>query len=267
VSDSGRERESGPLARRLPVRAGLRAVNLLVYGGFCALGFGLCARPALLELRGLGLSSAALPWEVPLGRLLLLLALVIGCWTVRLMLASALGARVRLPERGAFLLTVAAALATRAAAGEPVAPRDPAPSLLEGLRVCAELLDQGYADGGHYQAAKEGLEERLSALPAPGFVQRGRLLGMHVRFLEHQTGAQLAALAGDPPGTLYVALDEERTRAWITALTLEGRTTAPLKSRGRALVLQARAGTHSSPGRDPAIPDYPRMELVHDRQK
>ena len=248
-----------------PARPALRLINALVYGGFAALGVALCARPALFEWRALGLFAPVLPWDVPLGRLYLLVALLLAGFTVRLMLAAALGAVVRAPERMLFLVTVAFALLLRFVAGEPFAPKDPAPALLDGLRAAAVWLDLQYAQHGRYPAgaaARAQLDERLSALPAPGFVYRGHLVPLRARWVEGATGPQAQPLAGDLPGTLYVALDAAGQRVWLTALTLQAGETTALRAAGRPLVLQARAGTHSAPGRDPAVPEYPAMKGV-----
>ena len=246
-----------------PARPALRLINALVYGGFAALGFALCARPALVEWRALGLLAPVLPWDVPLGRLYLLVALALAGFTLRLMLAAALGLRVRGPERPAFLLCVGFALLLRFAAGEPFAPKDPAPALLEGLRAAAAALDQSYAQHGRYPSGPDAaalLDGRLAALPPPGFVYRGHLLRLRARLLEGAAAAQTAPLAGDLPGTVYAALDAAGERAWLTVLSLEGGRTTALRAGGRPLVLQARAGTHSAPGRDPAVPEYPAMK-------
>ena len=63
-------------------------------------------------------------------------------------------------------------------------------------------------------------------------------------------GAQRDPLPGDPPGTIYVCISADEQRAWLSALSLEGVLPA---------TLQARAGTHSAPGRDPLVPAYPGM--------
>ena len=246
-----------------PARPALRLVNALVYGGFAALGFALCVRPALVEWRSLGMLGPVLPWDVPLGRLWLLLALLLSGFTLRLMLAAALGQRVRAGERYAFLLSVGFAMLLRFVAGEPFGPRDPAPALLEGLRTAAAALDQEYAQRGHYPAgpgAAADLCARLASLPLPGFVYRGHLVPLRARLLEGAAAAQVTPLPGDLPGTIYVAIDPAGERAWLTTLTLEETRTTALRAAGRPLVLQARFGTHSAPGRDPAVPEYPAMK-------
>lgn len=243
----------------------LRTLNALFYAGFCALGFSLCARPALLELRSLGLFSWALPWDVPLGRLFLLLALAHVAFTLRLMVALALAARVGLAERASYLLIVAAALGARAIAGEPAPPRSPDTALLDALKATGDQLDLGWLAAQRYAPDAAALDAKLAALPSPGFVRRARPVPLHVRL--DQPAQRCAVQPGDAPGTIVVALDAPGTRAWLCALTLEAGAVQPLKSNGRPLVLQARQGSHSAPGRDPLLPEYPTMQLLKDRAR
>ena len=100
----------------------------------------------------------------------------------------------------------------------------------------------------------------LASLPLPGFVYRGHLVPLRARLLEGAAAAQVTPLPGDLPGTIYVAIDPAGERAWLTTLTLEETRTTALRAAGRPLVLQARFGTHSAPGRDPAVPEYPAMK-------
>src|SRR5205807_7385860 len=90
-----------------------RAAYLAVYALFSALGAALLARPALLTLRGLGLFSPALPWEVPLGWPALALLLALAAFTLRLAMGAALGEKPRLALHAAFLALLVAALAVR----------------------------------------------------------------------------------------------------------------------------------------------------------
>jgi hypothetical protein len=240
----------------------LRAASALLYGLFCALGFGLCARPAWLELRGLGLAQPALPWEVPLGRAHLLLAALLAAWTLRLSLATALERRLALAERAALLLCVGLALLLRMASGEPLPPRDPEPALVAALRESARLLDDGYRELGRYEPAKAGVDAALAGLQAPGFQLRGRPLPSLLCPLFPTTGPQRSPLAGDPPGTVYAAIGEDRQRAWLTVVTLDRLGRPQLLSQGgRPLVVEARSGTHGAAGRDPAVPVYPTLDL------
>ncbi len=243
----------------------LRALNALFYAGFCALGFSLCARPALLEVRSLGLLGWTLPWDVPLGRLFVLLALAHIAFTLRLMLAQALGARVGLGERAAYLLLVAAALGARALAGEPAPPSSPDTALLDALKTTGDQLDLGWLTDQRYAPDAAALDAKLASLPAPGFVRRGLSAPLHVRLDQPAQGCTVQA--GDAPGTIVVALDGPGTRAWLCALTLEEGRVQPLKWAGRPLVLQARQGSHSAPGRDPLLPEYPTMQLLKDRAR
>jgi hypothetical protein len=61
-------------------------------------------------------------------------------------------------------------------------------------------------------------------------------------------GAQLEALPGDPPGTIYLCISSDEQRAWLSALALHG--VLPV-------TVQADAGTHPAPGFDPLLPLYP----------
>jgi len=67
--------------------------------------------------------------------------------------------------------------------------------------------------------------------------------------------ARLDPLAEDPPGTLYVAISEDRQTAWLTALSLEDMLRLPS---GEPAVIEAFRGTHTPPGTDLAVPVYPR---------
>jgi hypothetical protein len=245
----------------------VRTLNALFYAAFCALGFSLCARPALLELRGLGLLGWTLPWDVPLGRLFLLLALAHIAFTLRLMLAQALRARVSLAERAVYLLLVAAALGARALAGEPAPPRSPDTALLDALKATGDQLDLGFLSTQRYAPDAAALDQRLAALPPPGFVRRAQPARLHVRLETSATGPRCTPAEGDTPGTVIVALDAGQTRAWLCALTLADGRVQPLKSSGRPLILQARQGSHSAPGRDPLLPEYPTMQLLKDRTR
>jgi hypothetical protein len=227
----------------------VRGASLALYAGFAALGAALLARPAVLWAEGLGLFRPVLPWPVPLGAAAALLAALIGCFTLAMAMHAVAGTRPRRHSHLAPLLLLALALAVRAASGELVPPTDPAPRLIEGLRTAAGVLDAEYASTRRYAPTAGLLQGALSALPAPGFVHRGRELRLSARILHGMRGAQLEALAGDPPGTIYVCISSDEQRTWLSALALHG--VIPV-------TVQAHAGTHPAPGFDPLLPLYPR---------
>ena len=237
--------------------SGLRIAYLAAYAALAALGEALVARPALLWLRGQGLSAPALPWDVPLGGLALLLAALVAASTLWLAGSAALGRRPRVPQHAAFLLLLALCLAARAGSGEPLPPADPAPALLEGLRTAAAALDRDYL--GAYVPDAAALDSSLANLPAPGYRRLGRTLPLHVRIIPSAAAAQLDPLPGDAPGTLYLALSADRKSVWLTALAL--RSVLRLAS-GRPALIESHAGTHSLPGRDPQVPAYPGMRSI-----
>lgn len=236
----------------------MKVVYLTVYAGFAALGEALVAKPAAAWLRGRGLLHAALPWEVPLGAWAVLLAIALAAFTLALSLRFALGLRPRVPLHAAFLALIALCLALRGAAGDPDPPADPTAPLLEGLRTLASELDARYA--GRYLIDEPSLNARLGQLPRPGFRRRFRRLPLRVRSLGNASGPQLTPLAGDEPGTLYVALAADGRRAWLSALTLQEGAPAVLRQ-----TIQATAGTHSLPGRDALVPVYPGMHRAQER--
>jgi hypothetical protein len=241
--------------------SGVRIAYLSAYAALAALGEALVARPALLWLRSQGILRAALPWEVPLGGLAFLLAALVALSTLWLAAGVALGRRPRVPQHAAFLLVLAACLAVRAWSGEPRPPRDPAPALLEGLRTAAAELDRGYH--GNYASDTSRLDAVLAQLPPPGFRRLGCALRLHARVLALADGAQAEPLAGDEPGTIYVAVSKDRTAAWLTALTLRaGRPDILRTLSGKPVLIEAHSGTHSLPGRDPLVPLYPGMRSV-----
>lgn len=234
----------------------VRIAYLAAYAALAALGEALVSRPALLWLRGQGVLRAALPWEVPLGGLAFLLAMLVALATLRLATQAALGRRPRVPQHAAFLLLLALAFALRSQAGEPLPPRDPSPALLAGLRALAVELDRDYRDGYAPEAAK--LDAVLAQLPLPGFRRLGRALPLRVRVIASDS-AQAEPLPGDAPGTLYIALSTDRTAARLTALSLHGVLKLPS---GKPALIEAHTGTHSLPGRDPLVPAYPGMRTV-----
>ena len=236
----------------------VRALSLLVYASLAALGEALVARPALLWLRGQGLFGAVLPWEVPAGGAALLLALLLAGLTLWLAATAAQGARAQVVLHALLLLLVALCLGQRALGSPPQAPADPAPQLLTALRTAAEVLDHDFAES--YAPDESTLAAALAGLSAPGFVRRLRRLPLHPRVLPGRAGPEDEPLAGDEPGTIYVAISADRRAAWLTALTLEDGHPALLRlGNGRPARIEARQGTHSLPGRDPAVPVYPGM--------
>jgi hypothetical protein len=225
---------------------------LAVYAALAALGEGLVARPALLWLRGQGLLRAALPWDVPLGGLAFALAALVALATLWLAAGAALGRKPRVPQHAAFLALLGTCLAVRAWAGEPLPPRDPRPSLLQGLRAAAEDLDRDFRDV--YAPDAERIDAALARVAPPGFRRLGRVIPLHAHVLPAASGPQLDPLPGDDPGTIYLAISADRRSAWLTALGLDG-----ILKRAR---IEAHSGTHSLPGRDPNVPAYPGMRSL-----
>ena len=232
----------------------IRLAYLAAYAVLAALGEALVARPALLWLRGQGLLEAALPWNVPLGGFALLCAALVALTTLWLASDAALGRRPRVPQHAAFLLLLAVCFGVRSWAGDPQPPRDPAPALLDGLRAAAAELDRDYR--GAYTPDAGQLNSALAQVTPPGYLRLGRSIPLHARVLSGADGPQLSELPGDQPATIYVALSKDRTGAWITALGLRG--ILKLTS-GKPALVEAHAGTHSQPGRDPLVPIYPGM--------
>ena len=226
----------------------VRAAYLAVYAGLAALGIALLARPAALWAEGLGLFHPVQPWAVPLGSPAALLAALIGIVTLAMAVQAIAGTRPRRRYHLALLLLLALALGLRAASGDLAPPADPAARLIEGLRTAAAVLDAEYASSRRYAPTAGLLQGALSALPAPGFVYRGRQLRLSARILHGMRGAQLDALPGDPPGTIYVCISSDEQRAWLSALALRGAI---------PVTAQAQAGTHPAPGFDPLLPLYP----------
>jgi len=222
----------------------VRIVYLAMYAALAALGEALVAKPALLWLRSQGVLHAALPWEVPFGGLACLLALLVAALTVTLATLAALGVRPRAQQHAVFLVVIGACFSLRFVSAEPRPPGDPAPRLYEALRAAAGQLDQAYA--GKY--APQPL-----VLGDSPFRRFGRPLPLRARFLDDAEGPQRSPLAGDAPGTIYVAISADRTAAWLTALSTGG----VLRH-----AIEAHAGTHSLPGRDPLVPAYPGMKSV-----
>jgi len=256
----------GPLAtppQPKPGRRGVRVAYLVVYSAAAALGEGLLARPALLWLRGLGLLRPALPWQVPLGQTCCLLACTLGVFTLRLAAGFALKEKIRLGEHALFLLLLAFALVVRLSAAEPQPPRDPAPALLEGLRVAAAELDKSYRDD-LYPLETGPIDAVLAKLPRPGFRLRGRELPISLQSAPGATGPLLQVPEAGLPGQILAA-GLGTSRVWLTATTLRQGAPAILQLDQRPVVLEARAGTHSAPGRDPLVPTYPGMRLLSDK--
>ena len=228
---------------------------LCAYAALAALGEALAARPALLWIRAQGVLSPALAWDVPCGALLCACAAGVGVFT--LALASMLS-RGRNPGPAlhiAFLLLVGICFSLRAASGEPRAPHDPAVVLRAALRAAADELDRSYP--GRYADAAQLSSTLAQAEPLP--IRRlGRRIALHARVLSGAEGPQLDPLPEDAPGTVYVAISPDRQSAWLTALDMNGILALPS---GKPAIVEARAGTHSEPGGDPALPVYPRRPV------
>lgn len=249
-----------------PARSGprplLRVFNALLFGTFAAIGFGLVARPALLAFRSLGLAAPVLPWDVPLGRLFIVLALGLAIETLRLGLDVSAGKRLRPIARAPLLLLLGISLLARNFAGEPLAPVSAVPRLVSGLRTAADALDRSFATDSRYPKDPAPIDASLAQLGPTGFVYLGNYLPLRAQLLEQQKSAQITPRPGDRPGTVYVALDAEHTRAIVSVLTLDakGKPDILRAPSGKALLVEARFGTHSSPGRDPLVPEYPGMQ-------
>jgi hypothetical protein len=229
----------------------IRLAYVCTYGAFAALGAALVARPALLWLRSQGLFRPALAWEVRYGALLLGGAALLALFTLWLASQVAMNRKRRAPLHVAFLLAVGICLALRSASGDPRPPPDPAPALLDALRVAGDELDRGYS--GQYAPDAAQFSSSLAQVPPPGFRRLGRPVPLHARILSGAEGPQLQALPGDQPGTIYIAVSEDRRSAWLTALTLAGILNLPS---GRPAIVESREGTHSLPGSDPTLPVY-----------
>jgi hypothetical protein len=230
----------------------IRFFYLCAYAGLAALGAGLVGPPAILWIGSQGLLGTARAWDVPFGALLLASAALLAVLTVWLASQVALRRKPGAPLHAAFLLSVGICFALRRAAGDPRPPPDATPTLLDGLRIAADALDRGYA-GQYAPDAAEFASPLAGAPPAP-FRRLGRLVPLHARILSGADGPQLLPLEGDQPGTVYVAISTDRQRAWLTAVAPEG---ILRDAGGNAAVIAARAGTHSPPGGDEALPIYP----------
>jgi hypothetical protein len=230
----------------------VRLAYFCTYVALAALAEALVAGPALLWVQSQGILRPALAWAVPFGALLVCSALAVALFAIWLASRAALGRRPVLPLHVAFLLLVGTCSALRFACGDARSPPDPMPSLLDALRASAEELDRRYA--GSYAPDAAQLSSALAQVPAPPFRRLGRRLPLHARILAGAEGAQLEALGGDDPGTIYVAISSDRQSAWLTALSLSGLFTLPS---GRPAVAEAHSGTHANPGTDPAMPTYP----------
>jgi hypothetical protein len=229
----------------------IRIGYVVVYGGLAALGAALLARPAGLWTRSLGLWAPTLPWRVPAGWAAALLLAALTAATARL--AAALALRKRLPRTAcaAFLAIVAAAGAVRSL-GEPAPSQSADAANVVALRRAADLLDASYASAHRYHPDLRELEDALRALPPPGFVSAARPLRFTARIVDGARGPQRGVRAGDPPGTVYVAISPDGQSAWLCATTLRGGSVGLFDG-----TVEARAGTHSDVGGDAAFPVYP----------
>jgi hypothetical protein len=233
----------------------IRVGYVCMYGALAALGEALVARPAVLWVKSQGIFDVALAWDVPFGALLVGAVATLALFTIWLASRAALAQKPVLPVHVAFLLLVGICFALRSASGNPSPPRDPTPSLLAALGIAADELDRGYTD--RYAPDAVQFSSALAQANPPPFRRLGRQLPLHARILSGADGPQLEPLAGDDPGTIYVAISNDRQSAWLTALSLDGIVALPS---GHAAIAQAHAGTHCAPGTDPAMPTYPRRK-------
>lgn len=231
----------------------IRVAYLIGYAALAALGAALVGRPAILWARSQGIFQTALAWHVPYGAPVFTAAACLTLSTAWLASRAALKQPPGIPLHVAFLLLVGICAALRSASGDPHPPGDPAPALLELLRAAADELDNGWT--GQYASDAAEFNPQLARVPAPDFRRLGRSVPLHTRVLSGATGPQLDPLPGDQPGTIYVAVSQDRQAAWLTALSLERIALLPS---GTAAVIEARGGSHGLPGQDPALPTYPR---------
>lgn len=229
----------------------LRNASVALYAALAALGAAVLARPAVLWASGLGLSGPVVPWPVTLGWAAALAFALLAAAAFALALQSASGKPLRMQEASALLLLVGLALALRAGSGALRPAPDPAPRLIDGLRTAANVLDAEYAVTRRYAPTAAVVQGALSALPPPGFVHRARELRLTARILHGMSGAQVEALPGDSPGTIYVGIAPDEQRAWLSVLSLDA--VLPV-------TIESRAGTHSAPGFDPLLPLYPNAQ-------
>jgi len=232
----------------------IRIAYLCGYGALAALGEALVARPALTWVRAQGIFHTTLAWEVPYGALLAVAAAALALFTLWLASRAAVGRTAPLPLHVAFLLLVGLCLSLRSASGDPRPRPDPAPLLLDAIQVAADQLDQSYA--GLYAPDASQFSSSLAQVRPPPFRRLGRQVPLHARILSGAESAQLTPLPDDQPGTIYVAISLDRHSAWLTAVSLTGILQLPS---GRPAIAEARSGTHSAPGTDPALPSYPRQ--------
>ena len=232
----------------------IRIAYLCAYGALAALGEALVARPALVWVESQGIFHTALAREVPYGALLAVAAAALALFTLWLASRTAVDRTRPTPLHVTFLLLVTACLSLRSASGDPRAPPDPAPSLLDALRVAADELDQRY--DGLYAPDAAQFSFALAQVRPPPFRRLGRQVPLHARILSGARSAQLTPLPGDEPATIYIAISPDRHSAWLTAVTLTGILELPS---GRPAIAEAHAGSHSAPGADPALPSYPRQ--------
>jgi hypothetical protein len=222
-----------------------------MYAVLAALAEALVAPPALLWWRSQGVFRPVLAWDVPFGAMFLCASLAVAILALSIACEAALGRRPVLPLHATLLLLVGICFVLRSASGTPRPPPDPLRSLLESLRVLASELDRSYS--GTYAPDGSQLTSAVEHIDPPPFRRFGLQLSLHARVLSGADGPQLEPLAGDAPGTIYVAISADRQSAWLTALSLS--TVLRLPS-GHAAIAEAHSGTHSTPGRDPALPAY-----------
>ena len=227
----------------------VRAASYALHAVFASIGAALLASPALAWVRGLGLDRPVMAADVPLGWAAVLLGLALIAAVCVMAVRAALGRSPGAASRIAVLLIAACALALRAGIGELRRGPDPAPRLVDAMAIVAEALDAEYARTHRYASPSRLLEPTSIALPPTGLVHRGRELRAIARVLTGMRSPQLDAIAGDAPGTIYVAISPDEQSAWVSALSLDG--VLPI-------TVHAHGGTHSPPGFDALLPLYPK---------
>ena len=234
----------------------MRFFYLATYATFAAIGAALLAKPALRWFEGLGFFGPALPAGGFAGPASAALLFLLAAGTMAMAVAVALRRKPGLPSHAALLGIVACAIALRAAS-VPAQLVDPDPALREALRTAAAALDASYAADHRYDPPTGAVQAALDALPPSPFRLRGKPVRYTARLLRNATGAQTDPIPGDPPATVYVALEPGGQGAWLSVTSLREGRVGVLPS-----AVQARSGTHSEPGESLLLPRYPGMRAT-----